>query len=122
MVKGGPTGLQPPSSLFLGSVDVSQPRPVAMVKGGPTGLQPPSSSSARTRTRLAAAICEHIDALLVLAGSALTTAMIFDSTSLSARTMSAFMLTAPRVATDILGAPTSEQLSDERARAMASEI
>ena len=81
------------SSLFLGSVDTSQPRPVGMVKGGPSGAQPPSSSSARVRSRLAAAICEHSAALLVRAGSALTTDMICVSQALSARTISDFICT-----------------------------
>merc|ERR1719327_1503319 len=101
------------SSRFLGSVDTSQPRPVAWVKGGPTGLQPPSSSSDRMRTRLAAAIWLHMAADLVLPGSAATTDMIFASTSLSARTISDFMLTAPRVEAGIFAPWTSEMAADE---------
>ena len=71
------------SALFFGSVDTSQPRPVACVSGGPTGLEPPSSSSMRMRARLAAVIWLQSAADLVLPGSAFTTAMILASISLS---------------------------------------
>ena len=98
------------SSMFLGSVDTSQPRPVAWVKGGPTGLQPPSSSSALILTMFAAEIWLHMAAALVLAGSAFTTDMIFASTSLSARTISAFMLGAARTEVAGILAPWMSEL------------
>merc|ERR1719387_2445488 len=98
------------SAWFFGSVDTSQPRPVGLVNGGPTGLQPPSSSEDRIRTMFAAEIWLHMAAALVFAGSASTTAMIF---ALTASTISAFMLAAPRAETAGTLAPwTSEQLSD----------
>merc|ERR1719443_1769097 len=83
--------------------------PVAMVSGGPNGLQPPSSSSRRIRSMLAVAIWLHMAADLVLPGSALTTAMILASTSLSARTISDFMLMTPERGATI--GCTSERLA-----------
>ena len=100
-------------SRLRGSVDESQPRPVAWVSGGPNGFMPPSSSSAWMRPMFLAIICEQSAADLVLGGSASTMAMISPSIDLSASVISDFMLTDARGV--LIGArPLTSELRTEQ--------